>query len=86
MKEEKTDFFLNNSKFSNIALSPIISFNSWNDLINIRNKSFNNHIEGIMLKNKNSIYKKGRPKGPGINGREILLSLILFLCMHKGSW
>ena len=54
---------LKNLKVSNISLSPLINFNSWNDLKNIRNKSLNNHIEGIMLKKKNSLYLRGRPKG-----------------------
>ena len=45
----------------NISISSLINFNSWNDLRSIREKSQNNHIEGIMLKNKNSIYKRGRP-------------------------
>ena len=39
----------------------MIDFVSWNDLKSIKENSLSNHIEGIMLKNKNSIYKSGRP-------------------------
>ena len=59
----KLESLLKSLKVSNISLSPLINFNSWNDLKNIRNKSLNNHIEGIMLKKKNSPYLRGRPKG-----------------------
>ena len=45
----------------NISISPLINFVSWSDLRSIKENSLNNHIEGIMLKNKNSIYKSGRP-------------------------
>ena len=46
---------------SNILISSLIDFVSWNDLKSIKENSLSNHIEGIMLKNKNSIYKSGRP-------------------------
>ena len=56
----------------NISISSLINFNSWNDLRSIREKSQNNHIEGIMLKNKNSIYKREGQHSVGTNGKEIL--------------
>ncbi len=46
-----------------LHLSPIISFNKWNDLIEIRKQSRDKGSEGIMLKRKNSEYKDGRKRG-----------------------
>ena len=62
-RKKKLESLLKILNVSNISFSPLINFNSWNDLKNLRNKSLNNHIEGIMLKKKNSLYVKGRPKG-----------------------
>ena len=45
----------------NISISSLINFSSWNELKSIREKSLSNHIEGVMLKNKNSLYLSGRP-------------------------
>ena len=62
---EKRRFFLEKYvqevNHPNISISSLIAFNSWDDLRIIKEKSLNDHIEGIMLKNKNSIYKSGRP-------------------------
>ena len=46
-----------------IQLSPIIDFNSWNDLAALRKKSREKNSEGIMLKRKDSVYKVGRKRG-----------------------
>lgn len=46
-----------------LHLSPIIGFNKWNDLIEIRKQSRDKGSEGIMLKRKNSEYKDGRKRG-----------------------
>jgi DNA ligase-1 len=46
-----------------IHLSPIIEFNSWEDLKEIRKQSRDKGSEGIMLKRKNSEYKVGRKRG-----------------------
>ena len=57
-RKKKLESLLKILNVSNISLSPLINFNSWNDLKNLRSKSLNNHIEGIMLKKKNSPYLK----------------------------
>ncbi|HSV10502.1 MAG TPA: ATP-dependent DNA ligase [Hanamia sp.] len=46
-----------------IQLSPIIDFNSWDDLAALRKKSREKNSEGIMLKRKDSVYKVGRKRG-----------------------
>ena len=46
-----------------IQLSPIIDFNSWDDLTELRKQSRERNSEGIMLKRKDSLYKVGRKRG-----------------------
>jgi DNA ligase-1 len=46
-----------------LHLSPIIEFNKWDELIDIRKQSRDKGSEGIMLKRKNSTYKDGRKRG-----------------------
>ena len=46
-----------------MVLSPVINFNSWDELAEIRKLSRENVAEGIMLKRKNSAYRVGRKKG-----------------------
>lgn len=46
-----------------IHISEIISFNSWEDLAELRKKSRSINSEGIMLKRKDSDYKVGRKRG-----------------------
>ncbi len=44
-------------------LSPLVEFNTWDDLKSERKRSRELHCEGLMLKKKNSIYETGRKKG-----------------------
>jgi DNA ligase-1 len=44
-------------------LSPVISFNSWEELAEIRKGSRENNSEGIMLKKLSSLYHSGRKRG-----------------------
>ena len=46
-----------------LRLSPIINFNTWNELAETRTKSREINAEGIMLKRKASIYQVGRKVG-----------------------
>lgn len=46
-----------------IHLSPVIEFNSWEELKEIRMQSRDKGSEGIMLKRKSSEYKVGRKRG-----------------------
>ena len=51
---EKRRFFLEKYvqevNHPNISISSLMLFNSWDDLRIIKEKSLNDHIEGIMLK------------------------------------
>jgi len=44
-------------------LSPVISFNNWEELAEIRKGSRDNNSEGIMLKKLSSLYHSGRKRG-----------------------
>ncbi|WP_410221291.1 ATP-dependent DNA ligase [Pedobacter sp.] len=46
-----------------VALSPVIKFNSWTELAEIREKARAINSEGIMLKHINSIFHTGRKRG-----------------------
>lgn len=47
----------------NLILSPIIKFQSWTELAEIRLKARDNNSEGLMLKRKSSPYQVGRKRG-----------------------
>ena len=46
-----------------LQISPIINFELWETLGTLREQSRDNNSEGIMLKNKQSIYQSGRKRG-----------------------
>ena len=46
-----------------LIISPIIIFNNWEELIEIRSNSRENGAEGLMLKNKDAPYQVGRKRG-----------------------
>ncbi len=46
-----------------IHISPVISFNNWEELKDIRTRSRDIGSEGLMLKRKDSIYQVGRKRG-----------------------
>jgi ATP-dependent DNA ligase len=50
---------------------PIIDFENWEELNQIRENSREINSEGLMLKQKNSPYHSGRKKAIGGNGKSI---------------
>lgn len=46
-----------------LQLSPVVVFDSWNDLSVLRNESRERNAEGFMLKRKDSAYQTGRKRG-----------------------
>ncbi|MEL6252805.1 MAG: ATP-dependent DNA ligase [Bacteroidota bacterium] len=46
-----------------LHLSPVLTFDKWEDLAKIREDSRKHHSEGIMLKRKDSPYQSGRKRG-----------------------
>jgi len=47
-----------------LDLSPLVPFDTWDDLKGLRDNARANGIEGLMLKRRDSPYLSGRPKGP----------------------
>ena len=47
-----------------LDLSPLVAFETWDDLKALRDDARANGIEGLMLKRRDSPYLSGRPKGP----------------------
>jgi DNA ligase-1 len=47
-----------------LDLSPLIPFDSWDELKQLREGARERGIEGVMLKRVDSLYVSGRPKGP----------------------
>ena len=62
-RRNKLEEIINKINVPFLHLSPIINFNNWEELINIRKQSRDKGSEGIMLKRKNSEYKDGRKRG-----------------------
>lgn len=62
-RRKKLEAILKKINVSFLHLSPIIEFENWKELKEIRNQSRDKGSEGIMLKRKNSEYKDGRKKG-----------------------
>ncbi len=46
-----------------LRLSPLVNFNTWEELAHLREQARENGSEGLMLKAKNSIYQAGRRRG-----------------------
>ena len=59
----KLEKVLENTEVQNFKLPEIIIAKSWEELAEIRLKSRHNNSEGLMLKQKNSLYHSGRKKG-----------------------
>jgi DNA ligase-1 len=53
-----------NAPRDRLDLSPLVPFDSWGDLKQLRDNARANGIEGLMLKRRDSPYLSGRPKGP----------------------
>ncbi len=58
-----------------IDLSPLLDFESWDDLTALRGTARERSIEGLMLKLGDSPYVAGRPKGPWFKWKRDALTL-----------
>ncbi len=62
-RRQQLENIFKNIDHPSFHISPIIAFDSWEDLIHLRSQSRDLNSEGIMLKRKNSIYQAGRKRG-----------------------
>lgn len=60
---ERRAIIENWEKYDRIKLSPIIDFDTWEELTLIKQQAYDNFTEGLILKKKNSVYMSGRRRG-----------------------
>lgn len=66
-RRQRLEAFVAASASDRIDLSPLVPFNSWSDLADLRAApppGDPQSAEGLMLKRLDSLYEAGRPKGP----------------------
>jgi DNA ligase-1 len=63
-RRHRLDAWYGNAPRDRLDLSPLVPFESWDDLAALRDNARANGIEGLMLKRRDSPYLSGRPKGP----------------------
>ena len=68
-----------NAPRERIDLSPVVPFETWNDLKDLRDGARANGIEGLMLKRRDSPYLSGRPKGPWFKWKRGALTIDVVL-------
>ncbi len=63
-RRQRLQQWLQKNAQTNLDLSPVIDFKTWDELASIRNKGADEHgHEGVMIKHRMSPYLAGRPKG-----------------------
>lgn len=62
-RRKKLEEIVDSIQTKQLILSPLIAFQNWHELTELRKQSDKNFAEGIMLKRLDSIYDIGRKKG-----------------------
>lgn len=62
-RRQQLEQLLHGAGFGLIQLSPVIAFNTWEELVEVREKSREIRTEGLMLKRKEAVYQSGRKRG-----------------------
>jgi DNA ligase 1 len=68
-----------NAPRGRLDLSPLVPFDTWDDLKEMRDNARANGIEGLMLKRRDSPYLSGRPKGPWFKWKRGALTIDVVL-------
>ena len=68
-----------NSPRERLDLSPLVPFDTWGDLKELRDNARANGVEGLMLKRRDSPYLSGRPKGPWFKWKRGALTIDVVL-------
>jgi DNA ligase 1 len=63
-RRHRLEAWYGNAPRERLDLSPLVPFETWDDLRQLRDNARANGIEGLMLKRRDSPYLSGRPKGP----------------------
>jgi DNA ligase-1 len=64
-----------NAPRNRLDLSPLVRFETWDELKALRDGARANGIEGLMLKRRDSAYVSGRPKGPWLKWKRGALTI-----------
>lgn len=68
-----------------MALSPLVPFETWEELAVIRASAREEGIEGLMLKRRDSLYLAGRPQGPWFKWKRAPLTLdVVMMYAQRG--
>lgn len=62
-RREELEKMVRQTNHPALVLSPLIQFQHWDELIEIRKQSRDNGAEGLMLKRKDAAYQVGRKRG-----------------------
>jgi ATP-dependent DNA ligase len=63
-RRHRLEAWYGNAPRDRLDLSPLVPFETWDDLKGLRDSARAAGIEGLMLKRRDSPYLSGRPKGP----------------------
>ncbi|NTF06728.1 cisplatin damage response ATP-dependent DNA ligase [Agrobacterium rubi] len=63
-RREKLTHLIEKAPHDRFDISPLVPFESWDELETLRKAPPDPVIEGVMIKRKDSIYQAGRAKGP----------------------
>jgi DNA ligase-1 len=63
-RRHRLETWYGNAPRDRLDLSPLVPFETWDELKELRDNARANGIEGLMLKRRDSAYVSGRPKGP----------------------
>jgi DNA ligase 1 len=74
-RRHRLDTWYGNAPRDRLDLSPLVPFDSWDDLKELRDNARANGIEGLMLKRRDSPYLSGRPKGPWLKWKRGALTI-----------
>jgi DNA ligase 1 len=75
----RLDSWYGNVPRDRLDLSPLVPFETWDDLKELRDNARANGIEGLMLKRRDSPYVSGRPKGPWFKWKRGALTIDVVL-------
>lgn len=69
---------------SRFDISPLLPFNTWDDLRHMRENLPDKNIEGLMLKKRISTYVAGRPRGPWFKWKRdpMTIDAVLLYAQH----
>jgi DNA ligase-1 len=75
----RLDAWYGNAPRDRLDLSPLVPFDTWDDLKELRDGARANGIEGLMLKRRDTPYLSGRPKGPWFKWKRGALTIDVVL-------